>query len=248
MEDVAVSEDVPKAFPRRSRRSRNVSESRSVPFRERGPRERLASGTTPNRERLNGNVFDARGTVQLRTADNQRAVNVRGGSRDPKRGGWCTSKEHALALGRFDLDAFSNLRSHIIADTSCCPENGDDGFGDGTPGSYYTVAGGLQRASSTTRTFIQPPYSIVLRVLRHYMQTRWTALLRFDPRTEWFDMIYNASELVCVLRKCEFEPPPGVPKKNGGNSFPHAIYYRNAADVTPEILAMSIAWRKRART
>lgn len=175
--------------------------------------------------------------------------NVRGGSRDPNRGTWCTPKPVALALGPFDLDPFSNPRSHIVSGYSCQLERGDDGFGSDrsdTPGMFF-VNNRHHLATADTRVFIQPPYSIVLRALRHYLHTRWCALLRFDPRPEWFDVVYDASSLVCVLRGIEFEPPPGVPK-GGGNSFPHALFYRRAEDVTPEVLAMSIAWKKRPRT
>lgn len=203
------------------------------------------------------------------------AVNVRGGSRDPNRGTWRTPLTVATAIGPFDLDPFSNPRSHIVSAIACMLERGDDGFGTRDsrfqePGSYFIansdgpdfhehpelhaalvpalgMRGRFHVAASATRTFLQPPYSIVLRALRHYLHTRWCALLRFDPRPEWFDVVYDASELVCVLREIEFEPPPGVPK-GGGNSFPHALFYRRAEDVTPEVLAMSIAWRKRPRT
>lgn len=204
------------------------------------------------------------------------AVNVRGGSGDPARGAWVTAKNVADAVGPWDLDPFSNPRSHIVAVRSCQLERGDDGFGTrdtrfAQPGSYFIadsdgpdfhehpeahwrdvpaigMRGRFHVATAATRVWGQPPYSIVLRALRHYLHTQWCFLLRFDPRPEWFDLVYDASELVCVLRHCEFEPPPNLPKKNGGNSFPHALYYRRADDVTPEILAMSIAWRKKPRT
>lgn len=169
--------------------------------------------------------------------------NVRGNSRDPNRGTWCTPKAIADAVGPFDLDPFSNPRSHIV--TSACSEleDGGDGFGDGTLGSYRSAAV-YGHASASTRVWFQPPYSIVLRAFNHYRHTRWTALLRFDPRPEWWHEIYAASELVCVLH-VEFEPPPGVPKPPG-NTFPHALYYRHAEDVTPAVLRMAAAaWRKK---
>lgn len=175
-------------------------------------------------------------------------VNVRGKSGDPNRGQWCTNRVLASAVGTFDLDPFSNARSHIVSDAACWLERGDDGFGDGTPGSYRIAGRGLLKAGAATKVWGQPPYSITLRAFRHYAHTRWAFLLRFDPRPEWFDLIYDAAELVCVLRDKgvrDFEPPPGV--KQSGSTFPHAIYYRHAADVTDEVLAVSIAWRKKSR-
>lgn len=173
--------------------------------------------------------------------------NVRGGSRDPARGTWCTARKLADALGSFHVDPFSNPRSHVRSEHDCQLERGDDGFGDGSEGSYR-IGTQLHTASSETRVFIQPDYSFVLRALRHYMHTRWVALLRFDPRPEWFDMVYDAAELVAVVRDPDardFEPPPGV--TSPGSTFPHAIYFRRAEDATPEMLRMCIAFRKRSR-
>ncbi len=170
-------------------------------------------------------------------------VNVRGGSKDPNRGTWCTPKHLAKAVGRWHLDAFSNPRSHILADVTCMLERGDDGFGDGTPGSYRVGSDLPLHARQETRVWGQPPYEIVMRAFEHYAHTRWCFLLRFDPRTEWFRRIYRAASLVCVLRKIEFEPPPGV--KASTNSYPHALYYRNADDVTDEVRRLTYAWRTR---
>jgi hypothetical protein len=170
--------------------------------------------------------------------------NVRGNSGDPNRGTWCTAEKVARAIGRFDLDPFSNPRSHILADASCQLERGDDGFGDGTRGSYRIAGVGLLRASEETRTFWQPPYmkGFVERVISHYGHTRWTALLRFDPRPTWFSKLYRRSALVIVLWQAEFEPPPGVDDPPG-NTFPHALFYRDARDVTPEALRLGFGWR-----
>lgn len=177
----------------------------------------------------------------------RRAVNVRGGTRDPNRGGWCTAEPVAIAIGRVDVDPFSNPRSHIIADASCMLERGDDGFGDGTPGSYRIAALGTFRATEDTLTFWQPPYErgFVDRVITHYGHTRFIALLRFDPRPPWFHRLFKLSRLVGVFRGgIEFEPPPGV-NVAGGNSFPHAIFARSLDDVRPELLRKLIAWRTR---
>jgi hypothetical protein len=183
-------------------------------------------------------------------------VNVRGNSRDPNRGSWVTpdSEEYPIArsVGSFDLDPFSNPRSHIQSHARCMLENGGDGFGDGTPGTYYPDAHrehGPDIVGEAARVWLQPPYlkGFVQRAFRHYRHTRWTALLRFDPRPPWWQEVYDASELVAVV-EIEFEPPPGV-KDLGGNSFPHALYYARAEDVTPAVLRMAAAvWRKKPRT
>lgn len=167
--------------------------------------------------------------------------NVRGGSKDPNRGKWCTPKAVADAIGAFALDPFSNPRSHIDAAHACSLENGDDGFGNGCPGSYFRRTHGHDIASENTRVFIQPPYDIVQRVIDHYGHTRFCALLRFDPRTQWFRRIYRRTALVCVFWNIGFEPPPGVDAST--NTFPHCLLYANASDVTDAVLRMTIAWR-----
>lgn len=174
------------------------------------------------------------------------SVNVRGGSRQLERGSYCTPKWFADAVGPWDLDPFSNPRSHIIAAATCELERGDDGLLDKVEPGAYRSRGGLGIASPRARVWIQPPYSIVLRAFNHYAHTRWCCLLRFDPRTEWFDAIYSAAELIAVPRGTfNFEPPPGV-KAGGGNSFPHAAYYRRAEDATPAVLRACVAWRKKS--
>lgn len=168
----------------------------------------------------------------------------RDGSGDNTRGGWCTPENVARAVGHFDVDPFTNERSHIDADAECILERGDNGFGDGTPGSYFVNGIGLQRATEATRVWLQPDYAFVNEAFAHYRHARWTALLRFDPRvTSWFRAIYRASGLVVVLRKCEFEPPPGV--ETSSNPTIHALYYRSADDVTDAVLRLGYAWRPR---
>lgn len=160
------------------------------------------------------------------------------------RGGWCTSAPIAKAVGRFDVDPFSNERSVIEADAACMLERGDDGFGDGTPGSYRINGIGLLRATAATRVWFQPDYAFVNRAFEHYAHTRWTALLRFDPRVRtWFHRIYRAAGLIVVLRKCEFTPPPNVPASS--NPTIHSLYYANADDVTDAVLRLGYAWRPR---
>lgn len=174
-------------------------------------------------------------------------ANVYGGSKDPARGAWCTPNPIARAVGRFDVDPFSNPRSHIESTHACMLENDGDGL-LATRGAYR-VGGAVRvcgEANEATRVWFQPPYGIVMRALDHYGHTRFAALLRFDPRTKWFRRLYRMVELVCVLRKCEFEPPPGIKIKGPANPFPHAIYYANAGDVTPAVLRLTAAaWRVR---
>lgn len=192
-------------------------------------------------------------------------VNVRGGSKDATRGAYVTPRPVARAVSarhRFDLDPFTNPHSHINAVNECMLERGDDGFGraDGVAGQpgVYRIGNRLHRATADTRTWFQPDYSYVMNAWRHYSHTRWVALLRFDPRVEWWDEIYAASELVCVFSAIEFETPPGVPR-GAGNSFPHALYFRRAEDCTSEVMQLdeplprgagrmriAAAWKKRS--
>lgn len=183
-------------------------------------------------------------------------ANVYGGSDETVRGTWCTPKDWAEAVGPWDLDPFSNPRSHILSEQRCMLEDGGDGLLSlgVRPGAWRNGATRvIGCAAENTRVWIQPPYSLVHEALDHYGHTRWCALLRFDPRTEWFKRITAMCSLIAVPRKCEFEPPPelakktkkGTPKK-GANPVPHALYFANAADVTPAVLSKSaLAWRTR---
>jgi hypothetical protein len=172
--------------------------------------------------------------------------NVRGKSGDVARGGWCTPKPLAEAVGRWELDPFSNERSNIDCDAECILELGDDGFGRerekrAGEGWYYRAATGFGRAYPDTRVWLQPDYSFVQRAIDHYGHTRFCALLRFDPRTDWFRRLYVRCQLVCVLWDINFEPPPGVEAST--NTFPHALFYRRFEDATPAALRRGIAWR-----
>jgi hypothetical protein len=173
--------------------------------------------------------------------------NVRGNSRDPNRGTWCTSEDIAAAVGPFDVDPFSNPRSHIVSTYRCMLEDGGDGFGDGkTPGMFrdgakHTHGHPFSIATERTRVFLQPDYLFVQRALDHYAHTRWCALLRFDPRPDWFKRVWRRTRLCCVLWRCDFEPPPGVTAP--GSTFPHALLYSNPDDVTEAVLRRSIAWK-----
>jgi hypothetical protein len=189
----------------------------------------------------------------------QTTRNVRGNSKDPARGTACTPLWLARAVGPWDLDPFSNPRSHIASAQRCMLEDGGDGFGDGTRGSFRCGADGeLQHATETTRVWGQPDYLFTLRAFRHYAHTRWCFLLRFDPRPEWFDLVHDAAEAVAIPRgtydlACErrlsstfnFELADGL--RASGNTFPHALYYRRFDDITPAVKRTCIVYRKKPR-
>jgi hypothetical protein len=183
---------------------------------------------------------------ELKKAKRKKA-NVFGasGKKEKDRGTWCTPKNWAEAVGPWDVDPFSNPRSHIDAADHCMLEDGGDGFGDRSkPGIFRVSSGDLVVADANTRVWGQPPYSIVMEAIEHYAHTRFCFLLRFDPRTKWFKRLYALSGLVCVARKMEFEPPPGV--KASANPIAHALFYRNPEDATAAVLRKSAAaWRTR---
>lgn len=218
-----------------------------------------------------------RGTrSSARPAISERTARVRGASGDPARGAYCTPRYVADALGEIHLDPFTNARSHVRSALACQLERGDDGFGEGDPGTFVLrelvssqrLPQGIQAigladgrwlcmATHSTRTWLQPDYTEVLRCVRHYLHTRFVALLRFDPRPEWQDLIGGASSWIGVLSNSpgrssfEFEPAPGVVASS--NTFPHALYARHYADVTPAMLKLcsypdgtARHWRKRS--
>jgi hypothetical protein len=121
-----------------------------------------------------------------------------------------------------------------------------------TAGALERLGYPLYRATEMAHVWLQPDYRFVLRAFNHYRHTRWIALLRFDPRPEWFDEIYEGAELVAVIRHDPegrpfgFEPPPGVTAST--NTFPHALYARHAEDVPRAALRYCAAWRKKPTT
>lgn len=172
------------------------------------------------------------------------------------RGSWCTPKKYADMVGRFHLDPFTNDRSHIQADYTCRLERGDDGFGAEHPGSFFVdnriCPGehdyecdlcGYMTATDSWRVWIQPPYDIVLKAIRHYGHTRFTALLRLDPSTEWFAELYKLSEIILVPAgdRIEFDPPPGI--KASANPFPHGFFYAHESDVPDALREVCFEWR-----
>lgn len=159
------------------------------------------------------------------------------------RGSWCTPKKYADKVGRFDLDPFTNVRSHIAAGNTCMLERGDDGFGDGSPGSAFVRNIGYLQSDDESRVWIQPPYDIVLKAIRHYGHTRFTALLRLDPSTQWFEELYKLSEIILVPAgdRIAFDPPPGVTPSS--NPFPHGFFYKSDEDVPDALREVCFEWR-----
>lgn len=173
-------------------------------------------------------------------------ANVAGGSGEPDRGTWCTPKALAVAVGAWDLDPFSNPRSHVAAAHRCQLENSGDGFGDGSgAGSFRVSNRPAEYAGPEMRVWLQPPYErrFMLDVVDHYKHTRFCALLRWSPDTEWFARLWPHVRLIAFLRgeRMEFEPPPGL--EASSNPYPHALYYADERDVTDEVRAMCIVWR-----
>lgn len=179
----------------------------------------------------------------------KRSRNVRGKSGEKARGAFCTPLHVARAVGPFYLDPFSNPHSHIIAERVCMLEDGGDGFGGGRPGPGAYKCGGqfplYGTADENTKTWIQPDYSFVMRALLHYGHTRFVALLRFDPRTLWFKWLFARCEAIRPFWDIQFDPPPGVEVDGKGtNSFPHALFYKFADDVTDDVRGMTFGWKK----
>ena len=192
-------------------------------------------------------------------------ANVNGGSGDPLRGSYCTPAKYAAAVGVWDLDPFSNPRSHIVARESCQLERGDNGLLEpGNPGAYllagadqrvepFDIASddaivaaanrGRRRATESTRVWIQPPYEIVEEAIAHYGHTRFCALLRFDPSTDWFAALWVLTHVIAIPvgERLEFEAPPGI--ETSANPYPHAFYYADERDVTPAIRELCIVLR-----
>jgi hypothetical protein len=218
--------------------------------------------TSEERERLAGTT--AGHVERSLTAGAAEVGNVRGGTREKRRGAYCTPKYIGVAIGPFDHDGFSNPHSHIASDTACMLERGDDGFGLGAmthPGSFFIadpngpdehaapdpiLIGELQAprrgyyrtAHKHTRFWGQPDYSDVLRAYRHYMHTRWAFLLKWDCRPEWWDLIYSAAELVAHLPnspgKSSFEFEPPPGVKSGAGNSWPHAIYYRYAEDCPE--------------
>jgi hypothetical protein len=216
-----------------------------------GPRIRPIAGTgeqPPFRQLTEDDLVQSLGRL---TADARKRVldaartNVKGGSGETARGTWCTSADWAAAVGPWEVDPFSNPRSHVAAVRRCMLEEGGNGLLDlAVPGSY-SAPPTFGRADELTRVWIQPPYELVAEAIAHYGHTRFCALLRWSPDVKaWFPALWKRTAVVChpFCERMEFEPPPGVPS-SGEMPFPHALYYAHEADVTDEVRARCIVWR-----
>lgn len=187
---------------------------------------------------------------------------------DEQRGAWCSPPEYTEAASsehHFDLDPFTNPRSTLRAVYACMLERGGDGFGldrRNTPGAFHIKAGSIigtcnegcchgevtsrdidMVATDEWRTWIQPPYDIVIEALAHYGHTRFVALLRLDTSTRWYELLWERlCEVVMVPKRdrLEFVPPPGV--KASSNPFPHGLFYKRAEDVPAAIKALCYPW------
>lgn len=159
------------------------------------------------------------------------------------RNGWCTPRELAEALGKFDLDPCSNERSHIAAERVCMLERGDDGL-HGETGAYL-IGGRVLHATKDDRVFVNPPYErgAVLRWVRAYKHTRFTFLLRLDTSTEWFEELFAAAALILIPRRerIEFEPSEGVEASK--NPYPHGLFFARTKDAPKALLERCYVWR-----
>ncbi len=101
-------------------------------------------------------------------------------------------------------------------------------------------------AGPDTRVFLQPPYKrgFIESVIAHYGHTRFCALLRFAPDTDWFKALLPLTCAIAIpLERLDFDPPPGVPKPESSIPYPHALYYADERDITAEVRALCIIWR-----
>jgi hypothetical protein len=133
----------------------------------------------------------------------------------PDRNTWCTPKWIADAIGHWGLDPCSNERSHVQSTRVCRLDRGQDGL---------ALADGVA--------------ADVMPWVLAYGHTRFCFLVKFDPSTKWCAELLAHTELVLFPKRTriEFEPPPGVPG-DGGNQFPHGLFFARAEDATAEIRA-----------
>jgi len=144
----------------------------------------------------------------------------------PDRDTWCTPRWITEAIGPWDLDPCANERSHVQALVQYLLSRGEDGLALAT------------EVTADRRVFINPPYSDVMPWVQAYRHTRFCFLVKFDPSTRWFTELLAQTDLVLFPRRTriEFEPPPGIPR-DGGNQFPHGLFFARADDALPEIRA-----------
>lgn len=184
--------------------------------------------------------------MQLGEVTKVEKVNPAGGSGEKQgRDGWCTPAWIAKLLGWVNMDPCGNSRSHIEAGRVLTLENGDNGLAEGSPGTFTTGKLGYHgegtfRAPPTWTVFVNPPYGggQVIRWVRHWCNTRFIFLLRWDPSTRWFaELIGNCTHVWFPTTRINFEPPPGV--NSSSNPFPHALYLRRPTRGLLERLAVT---------
>lgn len=167
-----------------------------------------------------------------RTADGGDHAQAQDDAPDADRDTWCTPLWIAEAVGTWDVDPCTNERSHVRAKKKLQLERGEDGLAM------------AQFIAAEKRVWCNPPYSAgqVIQWVRAYKHTRFAFLLRFDSSTEWFRELFAACALILVpRRRVNFEPPPGI--TNPGVRFPHALFYADLRDATPEIRALCFEWQ-----
>ncbi len=147
---------------------------------------------------------------------------------DADRDAYTTPRWLTKAIGPVWLDPCSNQYSTVEAERTFRLDRGQCGI---------ALARYVPR-NPPGIVFLNTPYSrgLVIKFVRAYRHTRFAFLLRHDVSTAWFRELYGASSLICQpWRRVNFEPPPGVGGISHNNPFPHSIFYRDAADATPEI-------------
>ncbi|HUS27576.1 MAG TPA: hypothetical protein VMZ53_03685 [Kofleriaceae bacterium] len=152
--------------------------------------------------------------------------------------------DDGFGLDRRDVPGTFYVKPSGIVQADClkCYGGGRVLGNDLEPTACPACNNGYHVATERTRVWIQPPYDLVLEALAHYGHTRFVALLRLDTSTEWFEQLWNLSEVIMVPKRdrLEFVPPPGV--KASSNPFPHGLYYKRAEDVPNAIRALCYPW------
>jgi hypothetical protein len=146
------------------------------------------------------------------------------GAADPDRDTYTTPPWISRALGRVWLDPCSNERSVIQSERVFRLDRGQNGL---------ALAKFVPR-NPPGIVFLNPPYSDgqVIQWVRGYRMTRFCFLVRHDPSTEWFSELFAATGMIAQPRdRVDFQPPPGA-EINGSNPYPHALFYRDACDVS----------------
>ncbi len=167
------------------------------------------------------------------------ADEVGGGDDDDiDRDTWCTPSWITEALGSFDLDPCSNERSTVQATYAYRLDRGEDGL---------KLATKKWIDPTSTRVFVNPPYSDVAPWIEVYGATRFCFLLKLDTSTKWFVRLFELAETIYIprRRRVGFVPPEGVPADRAkAQQFPHALFYARDEDATDAIRALCFPpWR-----